>query len=217
MNSRPSCPSHSRTRVVPPPSRPELAWLHDGVRFRATLWPDVRFETETAAGRWKVAEPDEEALASAALGVGAAQWRRYLEYAPVPVREFLGRFQLNRMAALAVAINCPGLAGELAVTPALTAFLAAHRELRGRGGPAWDEIEAVHERDGVFGVLQWLGLPASRQTLAVLRNIVDPDLPRQLLEPLRAALWDPEAVWALVHAPALTDEKLAAACHPLAA
>ncbi|MBM3855126.1 MAG: hypothetical protein FJ399_18555 [Verrucomicrobia bacterium] len=196
---------------------PELVWLHDGTRFRATLWPDVSFETETAPGRWEAAEPDEEALASAALGVGATQWRRYLEYAPVPVREFIGRFQLNRMAALAVAIKCPGLAGELAAAPALTAFLAAHRDLRGGGGPAWEEIEAVHERDGVFGVLQWLGLPASRQTLAVLRNIVDPDLPRQLLEPLRAALWEPAAVWALEHAPALTDEKLAAACQPLAA
>jgi hypothetical protein len=38
-----------------------------------------------------------------------------------------------------------------------------------------------------------------------------------LLEPLRAAVWAPEAIRALSHAPALTDERLAEACHALAA
>jgi hypothetical protein len=121
------------------------------------------------------------------------------------------------MAALHVAVRGPGLLPELAETPVLAVFLAAHRSLRGCDEPGWAEVAAVHGREGIFGVLQWLGLPASRQTLAILRQIAAPDLPRRLLEPLRAALWEPEAIWALAQAPALTDERIAAACHALAA
>ena len=191
--------------------------MHDGVRHRATVWPEVMFEHEVVPGCWVAAEPSEAALASAALGVGAARWRRYLEYVPAPEREFVQRFEFNRMTALAVIVHCPGLFAELRETPALTIFLAAHCSLRGGQQPAWSEIEAIHEREGVFGLLQWLGLPASRQTLAILRNIADPDLPRRLLEPLRSALWEPEVIWALLHEPVLTDEQLARACHALAA
>ena len=36
-------------------------------------------------------------------------------------------------------------------------------------------------------------------------------------EPLRAALWEPEAIWALSHAVTLTDEQLTATCDELAA
>ena len=113
------------------------------------------------------------------------------------------------MPALAVIVHCPGLFETLVETPALTAFLAAHQGLRGGHHSGWSEIEAVYERGGVFGLLQWLGLPASRQTLAILRNIADPDLPRRLLEPLRSALWEPEVIWALSHELALTDEEMA--------
>jgi hypothetical protein len=196
---------------------PDLVWVHDGVRHRATVWPEVAFEQEVVPGGWVAAGPSEAALAAAALGVGAARWRGYLEYVPAPQRDFLRRFAFSRMTALAVIEHCPGLLAELVATPALTIFLAAHRGLRGGDEPAWAEIEAVYEREGIFGLLQWLGLPASRQTLAILRNIADPDLPRRLLEPLRSALWEPEVIWALSHEPVLTDEQLARACHALAA
>jgi hypothetical protein len=206
-----------RTATPAPLSSPDLVWIHDGIRHRATVWPEVTFAREVVPGGWTAAEPSEAALASAALGVGAARWRRYLEYVPAAVRDFLARFEFSRMAALAVVVRCPGLLEELAETPALMPFLVAHRELRGGAESSWAEIEVVYEREGVFGVLQWLGLPASRQTLTILRNIADPDLPRRLLEPLRAALWEPEVIWALAHAPAVTDEQLAQACHALAA
>ncbi|MFA6046683.1 MAG: hypothetical protein WC718_16985, partial [Phycisphaerales bacterium] len=159
----------------------------------------------------------EAALASAALGVGAARWRRYLEFVPAVVGEYLARFEFSRMAALLVRVRCPRLSDELAETPALVAFLAAHRSLRGGTQPGWTEIEAVFEREGIYGLLQWLGLPASRQTLAILRKISDPDLPRRLLEPLRTALWEPETIWGLSHSPVVSDEQLARACHALAA
>ena len=63
----------------------------------------------------------------------------------------------------------------------------------------------------------FLGLPASRDTLSILRNLIDPDVPRRLLEPLRALLWRPEATFVLQRMPALTDQQLSRYCHALAA
>ena len=210
-------PRRARSFPVPVVSRPDLAWAHDGNRYRVTVWPEVKFQCETAPGEWVAHEMGETVFASAALGVTANQWRRYLEFVPAAEREFLERFQFGRMAAWHVITRCPGLLVELREVPALTTFLAAHVSLRGGDESRWLEIGAVFEREGVFGVMQWLGLPASRQTVAILGNVSDPDLPRRLLEPLRAALWEPEAIWALLHAPTLTDERLAEACHALAA
>ncbi len=218
MNSRSlRSPRSPRSVGSVPATSPDLVWVHDGIRHRVTIWPEVAFGAEVAPGCWREVEPSEAVLESAVLGVGAARWRRYLEYLPAAHREFLARFAFSRMAALAVVVRCPGLFDTLVAAPALTPFLASHLGLRGGRQPAWAEIAAVHEREGVFGVLQWLGLPASRQTLAALRNIADPDLPRRLLEPLRSALWEPETLWALVRATALTDEQLVRACHALAA
>jgi hypothetical protein len=160
---------------------------------------------------------EEAAFASAALGVTPKQWRRYLEFVSAADRDFLQQFQFGRMAALQVIMHCPALLEQLSELPALTPFLSCHVGLCGGELPRWSEITAVFERDGIYGLLQWLGMPASRQTIAILRNISDPDIPRRLLEPLRAALWEPEAIWTLLHAPSLTDERLAEACHALAA
>jgi hypothetical protein len=199
------------------PDRPDLTWIHDGLRYRATVWPEVRFGREVEPGKWTEGDIGEAVFASAALGVTGNQWRRYLEFVPASEQEFLLRFQFGRMAALHVLTQCPALLPELSQLPALVPFLTAHLSLRGGSHPAWGEITAVFERDGLFGVLLWIGLPASRETVAILRNIADPDIPRRLLEPLRAALWEPEAIWALSHLPMLTDERLAEACHALAA
>jgi hypothetical protein len=207
----------SRAAVSAEPARPELRWIHDGVRRRVTIWPDVQFQREVALGEWVTSEPGEDVFASAALGVTASQWRRYLEFVPPVERELLEKFQFGRMAALHVITQCPPLLTELMQVPALTSFLTVHLSLRGGDQPRWTEIAVVLEREGIFGVLQWLGLPASRQTMAILQNVTDPDLPRRLLEPLRTALWEPETIWALLHGPALTDERLAEACHALAA
>jgi hypothetical protein len=215
---RASRPSRAR-RVTQPTiaSRASLGWIHDGIRHCVTLWPEFRFEREISPDTWVEGPLGEDALASAALAISAAQWRSALEFAPVGVRELLRHFEGGRMTALHVVAQCPELLTELLELPALTPFLALHQSLRGGEVPAWAEISAVRERDGVFGVLQWLGLPASRQTLAILRQIAEPDLSRRLLEPLRAALWEPEAIWALSHATTLTDARIAEACHALAA
>ena len=211
--------SARRTRPAKPSSAggPELRWVHDGSRYRVTLAPEVKFEREPVGGGWEPAELSEDVFASTALAIGGAPWREFLEYLPAAVREFLGGFSFNRMAALHVVSRCPLLLGELTRTPALTAFLAAHLTLRGGERAAWAEIGAVYEREGIFGVLQWLGLPASPQTLAILQSIADPDLPCRLLQPLRAALWEPEVIWTLSRAKRLTDEQLVRACHALAA
>lgn len=207
----------SPVRNAAPADGPGLTWIHDGIRHRVGVWPEVRFERETGPEEWCEAAPAEAAFASASLGVTGRQWRRYLEFVPAAERAWLEKFQFGRMAALHLLVRCPALLTDLAELPALAVFLAAHQSLRGSDQPAWNELAAVHERDGLFGLLQWLGLPASRQALAVLQQVADPDLPRRLLEPLRAALWDPESVWLLLHTEHLTDERLAAACHALAA
>jgi hypothetical protein len=102
-------------------------------------------------------------------------------------------------------------------TPALTAFVAAHANLRGTAEPRWAEINAVHERSGSFGLLEWLGLPASRQTLTILRHLESADLPQRFLEPLRTQLWEPRTIFALQRIPAITDRDLAVHCHAAAA
>lgn len=194
-----------------------LLWIHDGYRHRVTAWPEAAFHREVIPGRWEAEDPSPGALASAALGVGGAAWRRFLEFVPPEVRGLLERYSHGRMAALLVALRCPDLVPELHQTPVLACFLAAHAELRGGGVAAWAEISAVHGRDGAFGLLQWLGLPASRPTLAILRRVAEPDLPPRLLAPMRASLWEPAVRSQLARVPSLDDEELFLACHALAA
>jgi hypothetical protein len=193
-----------------------LTWSHCGVAYRVTPWPEVRFE-RLYGDDWIETSPTEDALASAAQECDAAAWQPYLEFVPAEVRAFLERFVFSRMEALQVVARCPALLADLEETAALTALVAAHASLRGTEGACWREIEAVHERSGVFGLLEWLGLPSSHQTLAILRNITSPDVPKRFLEPLRAMLWEPTAIFALQRMPAITDRELARACHALAA
>jgi len=194
-----------------------LHWIHDGYRHRVTAGPEAAFHREVIPGRWESEDPSPAALASAALGVSGPAWRRFLEFVPPEVRALLQRYTHGRMAALLVALRCPELMGELHQTPVLAGFLAAHPELRGGGAAAWAEISAVYGREGGFGLLQWLGLPASRQALAILRKVAEPDLPPRLLAPLRASLWEPAVRSQLARVPALDDEELFHACHALAA
>ena len=223
MNSTFSARRSGRISRRPTPARPaslplpEFRWIHDGVRYRVTVAPEVSFERATADGDWQPAELGEAVFASTALAISGTRWREFVEYLPAAARSFLQNFSFGRMAALHVITRCPTLLRDLAETPALTAFLAAHLTLRGGDQPGWSELAAIHEREGVFGVLQWLGLPASPQTPAILQSIADPDLPQRLLPPLRAALWEPETIWRLSRARRLTDEQLIAACHALAA
>jgi hypothetical protein len=195
----------------------ELTWSHFGARWRATLWPDIRFERETAGHAWVPEAPSAETVASGAVALDDAGWRRYLEFMPADERAFLGKFRFGRLGALQVILRCPGLLSDLTATPALTAFLANHASLRGASAERWEEIAAIHDRSGIFGVLEWLGLPASRQTLGILKQITDPDLPRRLLAPLRTSLWEPEGIWLLAQAGPMTDRQLASRCHALAA
>ncbi|MSU73473.1 MAG: hypothetical protein EXS43_14235 [Opitutus sp.] len=193
-----------------------LSWSHCGVSYRVTPWPEVRFECRYGE-EWIPRTPGEEALASAAQACGPLEWRPYLEFVPREAREFLSRFSFARMEALQVIARCPALLPALADTSGLTAFVAAHPSLRGTPGVRWEEINAIHERGGVFGVLEWLGLPASRQTVAILRNLADPDVPKRFLEPLRTMLWEPRTIFVLQKLPAITDRHLARFCHALAA
>ena len=193
-----------------------LTWSHSGVTYRVTAWPEVRFE-RLYGDDWVATSPAVDVFASAARALGPLEWRPYLEFVPNEIREFITRFSFARMEALQVAARCPALVNELTEIPALTSFLSSHVGLRGTSAPRWEEINAVHERSGMFGVLEWLGLPASRQTLNILRKVVEPDLPRRFLEPLRTLLWEPRSIFAMQRDPSLTDRQLAHYCHALAA
>lgn len=193
-----------------------LTWTHCGIQYRVSPWPEVRFETLFGED-WIETSPTEDALSSAAQTFLPQDWNPYLEFVPAEVREFLECFSFGRMEALQVAARCTSLLSTLSETPALTSFVAAHVSLRGTAEACWSEIEAVYGRSGVFGLLEWLGLPASRQTLAILGNVVEPELPKRFLEPLRALLWEPTAIFALQRMPAITDRMLAQTVHALAA
>lgn len=206
--------SPRRTQKCPVPL--SLCWSHSGVTYRVTPWPDVRFERRYGDD-WIASSPSEEILASASIGCGRAAWEPYLEFVPAEVRDFLGGFAFARMEALQVVARCPALLPSLAETPALTSFVAAHTGLRGTAEPCWREIAAVHERSGIFGVLEWLGLPASRQTVNILRKVVEPDLPKRFLEPLRRLLWEPRSIFAMQRDASIDDRQLARYCHALAA
>jgi hypothetical protein len=193
-----------------------LNWTHCGIACRVTPWPEVRFECLYGED-WIASSPTEEMLSSAAQTILPSDWAPYLEFVSAEVRAFLLKFSFGRMEALQVIARGPSLLATLEETPALASYLAAHVTLRGTWEACWQEIEVVHERSGVFGLLEWLGLPASRQTLAILANVAEPDLPKRFLEPLRALLWEPTAIFALQRMPAITDRMLADTVHALAA
>ena len=212
MNFNLSAPRRPKKCAVPL----ALTWSHCGVPYRVTPWPEVRFERRYGDD-WVELSPTEEALASAVQACGEAEWRPYLEFVPADVREFLACFRFARMEALQVTARCPGLVAALTETPALAAFLAAHVSLRGTNDSCWAEINAIHERSGIFGVLEWLGLPASRQTLSILGQLAEPDVSKRLLEPLRTMLWEPRSIFALQQKGPITDRELSRCCHALAA
>jgi len=185
-----------------------LTWAHYGELHRVTPWPEVRFE-RLYGEDWIMINPDSELLEAASLACRHCDWRPYLEFVPAEVRTFLAGFSFNRMDALLVVSQCPALLAELIEVPALTAFLANHPTLRGTTAASWAEITAVYERNGIYGVLEWLGLPASRQTLTILSHLESPDLPKRFLDPLRTQLWEPRTIFALQRLPAITDRLLA--------
>jgi hypothetical protein len=221
----------------------EITWYNDGTLHRAVVLPElprsgptrlvpadglppggsvplpaIQFQFQ-AEESWVPYDPDpaSASFASAAARSEGGEWNGFLSLLPAPFRRFLGLFKYERLEALSVLIRCPGLLPELESVPALTVFLAAHGPLRGTGGPRWDEINAVYEHGGIFALLEWLGLPACRQTLSILSRVADPEIPQSLLAPVRAALWEPETLCQLGHVDSISEKDLARFRHPLAA
>ncbi|HEU5080910.1 MAG TPA: hypothetical protein VFT72_16980 [Opitutaceae bacterium] len=196
----------------------QLTWSHLGFLYRVTAWPDADFETERD-GTWIPFEPDpsSEVFAAAAVMLGRAEWNRYLDFVPAAERAIIESFRFNKLAALAVIKRNPELVTELSHAPALAMFVASHVELRGGGRPAWSEISAIYERGGIFALLEWLGLPATRKALDGLAALSEPDVARRLLSRVREALWNPIAARVLHSEKPLNDRELAARCHVLAA
>lgn len=193
----------------------DLIWSHYGERFRVDN--ELKFLRETGEGwvDW-LPDPSTAIFSSAADAISETRWNAFLDYVPAAPRRLLEMFDVGRAGVLAVVAFCPGLVADLLATPALAPFVAEHARLRGTE-TRWEEIAAVHERCGVYGLLEWLGLPSSRQTLMILQKIAEPDLGRRLLEPIRASLWEPETIWLLQHTPSLTERTLMHHCDRVAA
>lgn len=162
-----------------------FSWSHDGAVFRVTPWPEVQFE-RSYDSEWIAAWPSADALAAGASQCSGPAWQRYLEFVPAEVRELLRSFRTGRLAALRVAACCPDMMAVLIETPVLAVFQVEQ-------GWRWREANAVYERGGVFGLLEWLGLPASRRTLSVLQGLCDPDPSQPAIARLRRLLWDMHA------------------------
>ena len=194
----------------------DLVWSHYGERYRVDN--DLNFYRE-ADDTWLAWQPDPSSsiFSSAADMISETRWMAFLEFVPAAERKLLEQFDVGRLGVLAVVAFCPGLVAELLATPALAPFVAEHVRLRGSCESHWEEIVAVYNRGGVYALLEWLGLPASRQTLSILQKIAEPDLGRRLLEPIRAALWEPETIWLLQHTPCLSEHALAQHCQSVAA
>jgi len=194
----------------------ELVWSHYGERYRVDN--DLNFYRESDDG-WTAWQPDPASaiFSSAADAISETRWMAFQEFVPAAERRLLEQFDVGRASVLAVVAFCPGLVADLLAAPALAPFVAEHTRLRGTEEPRWEEIAAVHARGGVYALLEWLGLPASRQTLTILQKIAEPDLARRLLEPIRAALWEPETIWLLQHVPSLTEQALSHHCQALLA
>jgi hypothetical protein len=205
-----------RRRTKASPAANEITWSHLGIARRVTAWPEVSFERQS--GRcWVADQPDSGAFAGAAADVSDRAWQHYLEFMPLAERAFVAQFRFRRLEALQVVARCPELLPVLMEVPALTVFIAAHAALRGAERPAWEEISAVYERSGVFGLLEWLGLPATRQTLVALAHLSDPEIPQRFLSALRTALWNRPTAAAFERANVVTDLDLARHCHLQAA
>ncbi len=189
----------------------ELVWSHYGERYSVDNELNFFRETENGWSAWQP-DPSMAIFSSAADMISETRWSAFLDFVPVPMRRLLEQFDVGRLGVLAVVAFCPGLVVDLLATPALAPFIAEHTRLRGTDEPRWEEIAAVHGRGGVFAVLEWLGLPASRQTLTLLQRISEPDLARRLLEPIRAGLWEPETLWVLQHTPNLSELALRHYC-----
>ena len=187
----------------------QLTWSHLGTLYRVTAWPEVEFQAQIE-GKWVTIDPEptSEVFSAAAVMIGRTEWKRYLDFVPAAERELLERFTWTRLSALAVITRCPELMEDLATTPALTCFISAHTLLRGSSRPSWAEISAVHGRSGLFGLLDWLGLPANRATLEALARLEDPDVPRRLLGRLREALWNPALAATFCSADSVSDVEL---------
>ena len=191
-------------------------WSHVGMTYRVTPWPEAAIE-RLCGESWVACHLDDGSFAAAAADLREIAWRRYLEYVPNEERAFVSQFRFGRLEALQVVARCPDLLPVLREYPALTVFLSAHVSLRGSERPGWDEINAVFQRTGIYGVLEWLGLPATPHTLAALHNFADPEIPRRFLAPLRTAFWHGPTLVALEKTPVVTDLDLARHCHVRAA
>jgi hypothetical protein len=168
---------------------PALLWHHLGKGYRISIWPEVAFEKEITPGLWRPFTPDPrgDVFSAGAVMLDRRRWKPYLEFCPASWRELIEKFSFHRLHALTALALCPALQEDFEDSPILALLAASHAELRG-SPPEWGELNAVRERGNVYAVMEWLGLPSTREALEQLQQI-DLDLPLRDLRRIREVLW----------------------------
>ncbi len=168
---------------------PDLIWHHLGKAYRVSIWPEVAFEQEISQGLWRPFTPDprSDVFCAGAVMLDRRRWKPYLEFCPSSWTELIERFSFHRLHALTALAFCPALQEDFETSPILALLAAAHAELRG-SAPEWGEINAVREHGNIYAVMEWLGLPSTKEALEQLQHI-DLDIPLRDLRQVRELLW----------------------------
>lgn len=187
MNS--TTASRRRSSRRPVNLSPDLIWHHMGKGYRVSIWPEVAFEKEISQGLWRPFTPDPrgDVFTSGAVMLDRRRWKPYLEFCPQSWQDLIGRFSFHRLHALTALALCPALQEDFEESPILALLAASHAELRG-SAPEWGELNAVREHGNVYSIMEWLGLPSTKEALEQL-NEIDLDIPLRDLRRVRELLW----------------------------
>ncbi|GAB5561459.1 MAG: hypothetical protein SynsKO_31060 [Synoicihabitans sp.] len=168
---------------------PDLVWHHLGRAYRVSIWPEVAFEKEVSPGLWRTFTPDPrgDIFCAGAVMLDKRRWKAYLEFFPQSWQTLINRFSLHRLHALTALALCPALHEEFEDCPVLALLAASHAELRG-SAPEWGELNAVGEMGSIYALLEWLGMPSTKEAFEQLQQI-DLDIPLRDLRRVREILW----------------------------
>ena len=168
---------------------PDLIWHHMGKGYRVSIWPEVAFEKEISQGLWRSYTPDPrgDVFCAGAVMLDRRRWKPYLEFCPQSWVSLIEKFSFHRLHALTALALCPALQEDFEDSPILALLAASHADLRG-SAPEWGELNAVREHGNVYSVMEWLGLPSTKEALEQLQQI-DLDIPLRDLRRVREVLW----------------------------
>lgn len=181
-----------------------LAWkrttrkLFHPVRPRIPLVPRSLDESD---------DPESHARACEKLG-------QFMEPVPAECLSAIGQFTSRQWHMMALLARCPGALDLVQSTPAL-AFALASNWVFPTTGPSQPMRSARRlVRLPQSAICEWLGFPARRSSVNVLRKLRTADISIASLLYLRDGLWDEEAARLLRHCRVITRQTIRIATTP---